>query len=324
MKTVQSSLPVYEEFNIDDFSPRAVHRFLLKIITDGMGLPLCIPIVLVRGAKPGPTMGISAAVHGNEINGIPVIHNLVANVHPNELSGNLLAAIVVNVPGFLSRERYYGHKVDLNHIMPGLTHGPAPQIYAHRFFSKFVPQVDYLVDLHTASEGRVNSLYVRADLDHPVSEKMAILQAPELIVHNPPSDYTLRGAAMAAGVPAITVEIGSPQIFQNRYIEMSVSGLMAVMNEFAMIPKQETTKPPVSPIMCKQSYWVYTDAGGLLKVKAGLLERMKQGQVLAVLTDIFGEVICEYTSPENGVIIGKAVNPVSETGGRIVHLGILR
>jgi predicted deacylase len=211
---------------------------------------------------------------------------------------------------------------DLNRIFPGSPHGNVAQVYAHRIMERIVRRFEFLVDLHTASFGRINSLYIRADMKHSQCARMAYLQRPQIIVHNPPRDRTLRGSAMARGIPAITVEIGDPQRFQPRYIRRSRLGLHRVLADAHMLPKRAVAEGP-EPIICDHSYWLYTDRGGLLEVLPDATERVNKGQDVAVLRNAFGDVIRTYCAPEDGIVVGKSVNPVGQTGARILHLGIV-
>lgn len=196
------------------------------------------------------------------------------------------------------------------------------QVYVHWFFERIASRFDLLVDMHTASTGRINSLYVRADMTHQATAQMAYLQRPQIIVHNPPHDGTLRGAATALGIPSITVEIGNPQRFQPELIGRSLKGLREVLAHAGMIePRDEGA--PVDPVVCERSYWRYTDHGGLLVVRPHLTERVRRGEVLARLSNVFGDVVCEYIVDEDAVIVGKAVDPVADTGARIAHLGVV-
>jgi predicted deacylase len=265
---------------------------------------------------------LTAAVHGNELNGIRVIHDLMHSIRPSKLRGTVVAVVVVNVPGLHRHQREFVDGGDLNHIFPGREDGNVAEIYAHRILERIVSRFDYLVDLHTASFGRVNSLYVRADMTHSVTANMAYLQRPQIIVHNPPSDYTLRGAAMDLGIPSITLEVGDPQRFQPSYIRSSRIGLRAVLAAADMLSQKPSAEGP-DPILCERSMWMYTDRGGLLEVLPRPTEMVKKGERVAVLRNAFGDVIREYEAPEDGIVIGKSVNPVGQTGARILHLGVV-
>lgn len=297
-------------------------RIWLNLATDGLGQPICAPVIVVRGVREGPVFGISACLHGNELNGIPVIHNVINRIDPLRLRGTVVAMVVANIPGFHRHQREFSEGSDLNHIMPGTPNGTRVQVYAHRLVTRFVNHLDYFVDLHTASFGRANSLYIRADLSEARSARMAYLMRPRIIVHNPPSDRTLRGTAMERGAAAITVEIGDPQKLQPKFVRSTVIGIRKLLADAKMVQRRQT--PPVpAPSLCSRSYWLYTEHGGILSNLPELAEMVEKGQPIAQVHDIFGNLIHEYVAPEAGIVIGRSIDPVACTGDRILHLGIV-
>ena len=199
-------------------------RLFIELIENGLGRRVQVPVVVARGKKDGPIFGITAALHGNELNGIPVIHQILQRVNLKTLRGTIVCVIVANMPGFLAEQREFNDGIDLNHIMPGKPYGKSSHVYAYELVDRITSHFDYLVDLHTASQGRVNSLYVRANLKEEMTSKMACLLRPKIIVHNPASDYTLRGTTAEQGKPAITVEICDPQLFPKGSDQANDSG----------------------------------------------------------------------------------------------------
>ncbi len=312
----------------DEINPESVERgssreMWLHLTDDAMGNPLVIPVVIIRGAKKGKTLGITSAVHGNEINGIPIIQTLIRRIDPKELTGTIVAVPVVNVPAFKRKKRRFPNNVDINHVMPGDKKGNVSSVYAYRFFHKVVKNFDILLDLHTASFGRINSYYIRADMRDKTTAKLSRLQNAQIIVHNRPADGTLRGAASALGIPSVTLEVGNPNTFQKGVIRSSLTGIFNAMIELGMIEGE--IDPPEKPaILCKTSYWIYTDRGGILTVSPEATQLVQKGERIAVIKDVFGKVLKEYFAPEKGVVIGKSVSPVNQTGGRILHLGLLK
>jgi hypothetical protein len=312
---------VVDHLELESLAPGSVTRFRVDLVRDGMGEMIRLPVVVVRGAKPGPKVGFTAAIHGNELNGVRMIQRLVPSIDPATLSGTVVAVPVVNVPGFLSNRREFNDNADLNRVMPGQPRGTMSQVYAHRFIDRVVRHFDYLIDLHTASFGRINSLYVRADLRNPITSRMAYLEGPEIVVHNAGADGTLRSAAAGMGVHAITVELGDPQRFQRDRIRSSIEGSFNVLEHLDMVPERSASLA-VEPVICGRSYWIYTDRGGLLDVFPEVCERVKAGQRIARVSDMFGDTVREYEAPEDGIVVGKSVNPVNQAGSRILHLGI--
>ncbi|MFK7924915.1 MAG: succinylglutamate desuccinylase/aspartoacylase family protein [Bacteroidia bacterium] len=320
-KTKFSDIPLIESFNLEDTPPQTIRHYWLKIISDGLGSPICVPLIVARGKVDKPVLGLTAALHGNELNGISVIQRLFGEIDVKELKGTIIGIPVVNIPSFVRRKRRFNDGVDLNHIMPGKADGNVSQVYAYRFFERIVKHFEYLLDLHTASSGRVNSYYIRADMDHATTRRLALLQNAQIIVHNPPSDGTLRGAADELDIPAITLEVGNPNTFQKKMIKSGVEGVHNVLS-FLEMTEDEIEKPDQPAILCERSYWIYTDRGGLLNIPVNLTQRVKKGDLIANLRDVFGNLVSEYFAPEDGIVIGKSVSPVNQSGGRILHLGI--
>ena len=310
-----------DELDIQQFEAGKVHKVWFDIISDSLGREICVPLLIGRSKVDGPVLGLTAAVHGNELNGIPVIQRLFKELSDFRFKGTIIGVPVMNVPSFLRKRRRFVDDVDLNHIMPGKDNGNVSEVYSNRFVNKILTQFDYLIDLHTASAGRINSYYIRADLNKKVTKDLAILQNAQIIVNNPPRDGTLRGEADSQGIPAITLEVGNPSTFQRGMIRSGITGLYNAMIYLKMID-EPIEEPDEKPVICKDSYWLYTDEGGLLNVYPEIATKVKQGDKVATQFDIFGDKIKDYFAPEDGVIIGKSVSPVNQTGGRILHLGI--
>ncbi|MBT8233446.1 MAG: succinylglutamate desuccinylase/aspartoacylase family protein [Saprospiraceae bacterium] len=322
MFTTNDQIPHITEFNISDIPVGTIKHFWLNIVSDGFGSPISIPLMVARGVEKGPVLGLTAAVHGNELNGIPVIQRLFNEIDVKELRGTIIGVPVVNVPSFMRKQRRFNDGVDLNHIMPGKADGNLSQIYAYRFIERLVKHFDFLIDLHTASFGRINSYYVRADMGQEATKILAQLQNADIIVHNPPSDGTLRGAADELGIPAITLEVGNPSIFQKRLIRSGIEGIHNALCHLKMID-DEIELSEKETVLCKKSYWIYTDRGGLLTIHVELRDMVKKGQKIATIRNIFGAQLNEFFAPEDGIVIGKSISPVNQSGGRILHLGIL-
>ena len=310
------------KLDLESLEKGKLHKLWFDIVTDPFGAPMSIPLLVGRGRKPGPVLGLTAAVHGNELNGIPVIQRLFKEVEDEVVSGTIIGIPVVNVPAFMRKQRRFIDGTDLNHIMPGKRKGAVSQVYAFRFMEHLVSKFNFLIDLHTASTGRINTYYIRADMEDKVTAELSRLQNAQIIVHNPPSDGTLRGAAEELGIPAITLEVGDPNTFQRGMIRSGITGLHNALVYLKMI-EGEIEEPEEKTVLCKKSYWIYTESGGLLTVYPKIFDLVKKGERIASQNDIFGDKIRDYFAPEDGIVIGKSVSPVNQTGGRILHLGII-
>ncbi|KAJ3098396.1 hypothetical protein HDU97_004024 [Phlyctochytrium planicorne] len=339
---------VRDNLVIEEFEVGKISTAWINMLKQGLSEWLRIPVIIARGVKEGPVVGITAVVHGNELNGVPCIHRVITDIDVNHLCGTVVAVPCVNVPGYLRFSREFSDGKDLNRVFPGAESGTASQVYAHCILNKIVAHFDYLIDLHTASFGRVNSYYVRSDLNDPISATLAKLQQPQIILHNSGQDGTLRSAASARGIKAITVEIGNPQLFQNQYVQWSYLGVMrilAYLNMFSSshFPPPEDAMamdggvdgqpdlaglalypPPPNTIICSKGFWIYTKTGGVLEVYPGVNTVVRKGDLIARIKNIFGNIVDEIYCPSHGVTIGRSSNPVAMAGDRVLHLGIIK
>lgn len=306
--------------DLEQTKPGTIGMYWLHMVNNSIGEPVRLPILIARGRHDGPTLGLTAAIHGNELNGISVIQKIFHELDLEELHGFVIGVLVVNVPGLLREQRFFSDGVDLNRITPGKPKGNLSQVYIYRFIDRILSKFNYHIDLHTASFGRVNSYYIRADMEDERTSRMARLQNAEIIVHNHPNDSTLRGAADGLNIPSITVELRDPHLFQHGVIKNSLVGIHNVFYDLKMLPG-EIACPAKKTVLCDASYWLYTDEGGILQVYPKVTERVVAGEHVAKVSTIFGKKVKIYTSPEDGIIVGRSVNPLNQTGSRIIHLG---
>mmetsp|Transcript_2028 Transcript_2028/g.2883 ORF Transcript_2028/g.2883 Transcript_2028/m.2883 type:complete len:404 (-) Transcript_2028:25-1236(-) len=314
---------------LEKVPPGKVAHFWVRIIEGELGTVIRVPVMVAKGAHPGPVFGLTAALHGDEIQGAPTIHTVFRCIRPAlaDLHGTLVGVPCANVPGFIRRQRCFSDGQDLNRIMPGKEFGTASQQYAWHFIERIIKKFDYLIDLHTASKGRVNSFYIRADMTNDVVAGLANAFGADIIVSNR-TKITLRGCATQLGIPTICVEIGNSLQFNQVFIKQAINGVLRVLEHTKLISRDKIDlekelhiKKPKS-ILCGRSYWIYTQHGGLLKVHPELKERVEKGQIIASVVNIFGVVTAEYPAPESGVIVGKAENPIAAQGDRIAHIGM--
>ncbi len=309
------------ELDLDSLESGEIHRFIVSISNNSMGVPWRLPVIVVKGIEDGPVLGLTAALHGDELNGIPTIFKLMEDVDPKKMKGTLVMVPIANVPGYLGNRRHFDNTTDLNRIMPGKAHGPTAQIYAHQLTTKVISKFDYLLDLHTASHGRVNSLYLRADLENEECRTLAYLQNPQIIVQKYDEEGTLRAWANNNNIPAITIEIGNPNAFQHSLIDETLEGIKNTLRHYGMI-EGEVVDMIHDATICDHSYWIYSKEGGIIDVFPNLADKVTAGQVIAKVYDVFGQVKENIVSDRSGIVIGKNTRPNCDAGTRVLHLGV--
>ena len=256
-----------------------------------------------------------------------MIHRLFGELDVEHLSGTVVAVPVVNTPGFLRYARGFSDGQDLNRIMPGKKGGSASQAFAYALMARIVRHFDFLLDLHTASFGRVNSLYVRADMRDPHTHRLALLQHPQIIVHNAGPDGSLRGACAALGKPCVTIEIGDPQVIDPTLTEKALRGVRNTLSHLKMaaLPQDAAATAAAAlepPVVVSRSFWLFSSSAGILTVKPPVAAWVKRGDVVAEIHSVWGDLVDRVVVTTDAIVVGKSTNPVCNTGDRLLHLGV--
>ena len=284
------------------------------------GVPVSTPVLVLNGAFPGPTLCLTAAVHGDELNGIEMVRRVMHDLDPAKLSGAVIGVPIVNVQGFRRGSRYLPDRRDLNRYFPGNPNGSAAARIAHSFFANVVSHCDALVDLHTGSFERANLPQIRADLRNPDVVTLTQGFGSMVILHSTPAAGTLRHAATRAGIPAVTLEAGGPSQLELNEVKLGVKGIETLVNTLGMIRKRRLWGEP-EPVYYRSS-WVRADNGGILLADVSLGSSVRKGDILGTITDPMNNARTEVLSPYAGRIIGMARNQVVMPGFAAFHVGI--
>ena len=290
-----------------------------------LGDPIRIPVTVVNGAKPGPTIFLSAASHGDELNGIEVVREVAHDWDHETLCGTLVCLPVLNVPGFLAQKRYLPiYDRDLNRSFPGNEESTSARRMAHRIFRNFIEPCDYGLDFHTSTRGRTNMLHVRANMDDPAVERLAYAFSSNVVIAGEGPEGTLRREATEAGVPTITIEMGEAHRFQRALIDRALTGVASVLAEFGCHEESSVYWPGWRTVIDEpdEKTWLRADAGGIVDMKLGRGELVREGEVICSITNPFKEEddIVTVEAPFTGLIVGVLENPVVYPGNPLCHL----
>lgn len=278
-----------------------------------------LPVEVVNGVRPGPRLWLSAAIHGDELNGVEIIHRVLEIVTTRELVGELVAVPIVNAFGFIHQERYLPDRRDLNRSFPGSPRGSLAARLAHMFLTEVVTHCTHGIDLHTASQHRTNLPQIRCDLDDPETRRCADAFSAPVIVHGKGAAGTLRAAASKRGIPNLLYEGGEAQRFNRDAIEHGVNGVLRVMRVLGMLPGFRAPKARPSITVTRRA-WVRARRSGILRLSVGLGSRVAERQVIGIVYDAFGDAKSDIAAPWAGLVIGHTENPLVNQGDAIVHL----
>lgn len=296
-------------------------RFQIRVARLPTDTWISLPVEVVNGSIPGPRLWLTAAVHGDELNGVEIIRRVLGQIDPHELVGTLVAVPIVNVFGFLQQLRYLPDRRDLNRSFPGSRTGSLASRIAHLIMSEVVSSCTHGIDLHTGSHHRTNLPQIRADLDDAATRELAFAFGAPVLIHARTPDGSLRGAAAKIGKPVLLFEGGEALRFDESAIVAGVAGVLRSMAALGMIAARSADRLP-PPITISRTRWLRARRGGILRMVSTLGARVAKGQVLAEIGDAFGRDAVNVKAPCAGVVIGLNKNPLVNQGDAVVHLGL--
>jgi predicted deacylase len=283
-------------------------------------MPTTMPLQVVCGKREGPVLFVSAAVHGDELNGVEIIRRLLNVELLQKLKGTLIAVPIVNLHGFLHTSRYLPDRRDLNRSFPGSESGSLAARIADLFMSEVVSRSTHGIDLHTGAVHRANLPQIRANLDDATTFELARAFATPVVLNAAVRDGSLRAAAMSNEIPVLLYEAGEALRLDEICIRGGVEGIIRVMRHLGMLPRSRK-KAPFDPIVARSSSWVRAPQSGIFRAYVSLGERVTKGQtVLGVIADPFGEQEQEVRAPFGGIVIGRLNLPLVNEGDAVYHI----
>lgn len=299
--------------------PGTATRLSWSPAIQGAGLSQPTPVLVVNGAKPGPDLCLTGAVHGDELNGIEIIRRTMYDLEPDKLSGRVIGVPIVNLPGFQQGSRYLPDRRDLNRHFPGSTEGSLADRIAHSLFESVIRHCDMLVDIHTGSLKRTNLPQLRADMNNPEVAELTRGFDRMAVVHSTGSVGMLRYAAIEAGIRAVTMEAGESLRIQEHQIKAGVNSLTSLMDKEGMISRMFVWGDP-EPVYY-DSEWLRAEHGGILFSEIKLGARVGEGEILGYVSDPITNEQHPIRARSDGRIIGMAVDQVVMAGFAAYHVG---
>jgi len=288
---------------------------------------LAMPVQVISGRKEGPVLFVSAAIHGDELNGVEIIRRLLTRKIIRSIRGTLIAVPIVNVHGFLNQSRYLPDRRDLNRSFPGSAKGSVAARLANLFIKKIVSAADYGIDLHTGAINRANLPQIRANLDDPRTFELARAFGAPVIIDSDVRDGSLRGCAAEMGIPILIYEAGEALRFDETSIRAGLRGIFNVMRAIGMLPEKgeaERSRKSVEPVVARATRWVRAAESGIVHNRAKLGSRVEDGERLATISDPLGRRENVIRAPFDGIVIGRSNLPLAHEGDALFHLGSFR
>jgi len=314
-----------EPFHISEEVPAGETRHLRHPVGETyLGDPIEIPVTVVNGEADGPTVGLTAALHGDELNGVKVLQEVADRYDPADVHGTLVCMHVLNVPGYLAQTRDIPiYDQDLNRAFPGKPRSNTAERMAERIYQTFISQCDLLLDFHTSTRNRTTMYHARADMSDPAVDRLARAFGANVVISGSGEEGSLRRTATAAGIPAVTVEMGKAHRFQPTLIERALEGVASVCAEFGVRTDGAVTWPGwyrIVPADAGEKTWIRADAGGLVEMEWGPYPLVQEGDPICTVSDHFKTDETVVRAPFTGILIGLLENPVAQPGHPLCHL----
>lgn len=281
---------------------------------------LSMPLQVICGRRDGPVLFVSAAIHGDELNGVEIVRRLLRLKALRSIRGTLIAVPIVNVHGFLNQSRYLPDRRDLNRSFPGSPKGSIAARLANTFYTQIVSKADYGIDLHTGAINRSNLPQIRGNLDDPKTLELANCFGVPVIINANIRDNSLRASVAELGVPVLIYEAGEALRFDERSIRAGLRGVLNVMRFIGMLPAKQAVKRSVKPVLARSTSWVRAPSSGIFNTDVQLGSSVSKGQRLATISDPLGGSSDILVAPFDGIIIGRNNLPLAHEGDALFNI----
>nr|WP_321227352.1 succinylglutamate desuccinylase/aspartoacylase family protein [uncultured Psychroserpens sp.] len=282
---------------------------------------LDVPIIIERSKKPGPTLLITAGIHGDEINGVEIVRQIIAKGINKPKKGTIICVPVVNVFGFLNMNRLFPDGRDLNRVFPGSANGSLASRVAHLVMKEIIPHVDFAMDFHTGGADRFNAAQIRITREEPRLTELAHIFGAPFIYYSNNINKSFRNACSKAGVPMLLFEGGKSFNIHDNITNTGVNGAKRVLHHLGMLnSKFKVSKPKTEAIIIEDSKWLRAKFSGMFKATAAINSYVKKDDVLGNITDPYGSFNHFVKAPNAGYIFNVNESPIIYQGDAIFHI----
>lgn len=310
-----------DEWDGEAIPPGSARDVKMAVGESYSGISVHIPLHVRRAMEPGPTVFVTAALHGDEINGTGAVRQLMLDSTFELKRGAVILVPVVNVLAFDRHSRYLPDRRDLNRCFPGAKDGSLASRMARAIFDQIVSRADYGIDLHTAAVRRTNFPNLRADMSNEQVQRLAEAFGCEFILDGKGPAGSFRREVTRAGVPTIVLEGGEVWKVESTIVDTAVRGIRNVLIELEMLDGQPD-RPQYQQVI-KNTKWMRAQRSGFLQFHVSPGEIVNKDQPLATNTSLLGQTNEVITAPAKSVVIGMTTLPATSPGEPVCHLGML-
>ena len=282
-----------------------------------------VPVIIERSKKPGPIVLFTAGIHGDEVNGVEIVRQLIAKGINKPKKGTIICIPVINIFGFLHMVRELPDGRDLNRMFPGSKTGSLASQVAFKLMSKIVPQVDLIIDYHTGGADRFNAPQIRIVKDEPVLDELANTFGAPFVLYSKNINKSFRNACYKIGVPILLFEGGKSFSFDKTVTNTGVNGAKRILHYLEMLnSKFKVSKPKKQPVYVSNSKWIRAKYSGMFKTTVSINTFIKKGDIIGNITDPFGKFNHFVKAEYSGYVFSVNEAPIVYKGDAIMHVSI--
>lgn len=279
-----------------------------------------VPVIIERSKKPGPVVLFTAGIHGDEVNGVEIVRQIIAKGINKPKCGTIICIPVINIFGFINLKREFPDGRDLNRVFPGLKKGSLASRVAYKLVNEIVKEVDLIIDFHTGGSGRFNAPQIRITKNNTELEELANTFGAPFVLYSKNIKKSFRNTCASLGKPMLLFEGGKSFHIDNNISNIAVNGVKRVLNSFGMLnPKFKVSKPNVKPVYIFKSHWQRAKFSGMFKSSIKVGSEVTKGDILGHITDPYGKLNYLVKASISGYIINLNESPIVYQGDALFH-----
>lgn len=280
-----------------------------------------VPIIIERSRKPGPTILLTAGIHGDEVNGVDIVRQIILRKINKPKRGTIICIPIINVFGFLTSSRNFPDGRDLNRSFPGASNGSLASRVANKLMQEVIPAVDLIMDFHTGGASRFNAAQVRIIKDEPELDAIASVFAAPFVLYSNHIEKSFRSACHDLGKPILLYEGGKSLFVDDTISRYAIDGIKRVLDHYGMLNSKMKSVAPKSPtIFVEDSKWIRAMQSGMFKTKVKENNKVKKDDIIGQITDPYGKEYHEVLSPIDGYIINVNEASLVYQGDALFHI----
>ncbi|HET8887065.1 MAG TPA: succinylglutamate desuccinylase/aspartoacylase family protein [Salinimicrobium sp.] len=282
-----------------------------------------VPIIIERSKKPGPVVLMTAGIHGDEVNGVEIVRQIVAKHINKPVKGTIICIPIINIFGFLNMSRDFPDGRDLNRVFPGSKTGSLASRFAYQFVKKILPVADFCLDFHTGGASRFNAAQIRVKKgDKESIEYAKIFNAP-FTIHSKTITKSFRETCSKLEIPILLFEGGKSRDNNKEIAKIGVDGTKRILKHLGMLkPRFESTSHPEPTVVIEQTQWLRAKYSGLLHIYTSCGNFVEKGEHIASITDPYGKLSHDIVAPNQGYIINVNEAPIVYQGDAIFNISV--